>query len=199
MRDGHLAIVLPGRGYGPQGPVLHLPRLVLEQTGATVEVVDYGLDRRRLPDDDNWAAFHDTVHQQIDRLYARHRPVRVTFVAKSLGTIALAGLDIERHLGERVEAVWLTPLWGRDDVRDGALRLAVHSLVVAGAADELHDPVRHDELCHTIDAASLVIADADHSLEIPGDVNRTVRAYGHLTTAVQRFVGWRPGSPRITG
>lgn len=192
MGDGHLAIILPGRGYGPQGPVLHLPRLVLQQIGAHVEAVTYPLDSGQLPDDAGWASFHAAVHAQVDALLARHRPIRLTFVAKSLGTIAMAGLDIERHLGERVEAIWITPLWERDDVRRGALHLNIRSLVVAGSADPMHHAEYHDEICHTLDASSLVIADADHSLEIPGDVNRTLTAYSHLTAAVERFLGWHP-------
>ncbi len=192
MGGGHLAIILPGRGYGPQGPVLHLPRLVLEQVGATAAVIRYPLDDGQIPADDQWELFHRSVHTQVDALLAEHRPHRLSFVAKSLGSIALAGLDVERHLGDLVEAIWLTPLWGRDEVRHGALHLAIRSLVVAGGADPMHDVDRHDEICHTIEAASLVIEDADHSLEIPGDVNRTLDAYAQLTGAVERFIGWHP-------
>lgn len=192
MRGDHLAVILPGRGYGPQGPVLHLPRLILEQVGATVAVIEYPLDDGALPEDGQWDRFHESVHAQVDALLAEYHPHRLTFVAKSLGTIALAGLDVERHLGDLVEAVWLTPLWGRDEVRHGALHLAIRSLVVAGGADPMHHAERHDEVCHTIEAASLIIPDADHSLEIPGDVNRTLVAYGALTGAVERFIGWHP-------
>jgi hypothetical protein len=38
----HLTIILPGRGYGAEGPVLHLPRLALEKAGAQAAVVTAG-------------------------------------------------------------------------------------------------------------------------------------------------------------
>lgn len=37
----HVAVVLPGGGYGPAGPVLLIPALALEQRGATVVRVAY--------------------------------------------------------------------------------------------------------------------------------------------------------------
>lgn len=186
----HLGLVLPGRGYGPDGPVLRLSRLVLEQSGARVEAIRYPLDDDRLPEGEAWDLFHAAVHDQVADLIARHRPHRLTFVAKSLGTIALAGLDVDRHAIHRVEAVWLTPLFGRADVRRGALHLNAASLLVAGSADVMHEPEHHDTVRDVLAAASLVIADADHSLEVPGDVNRTLDAWAQVTAAVERFVGW---------
>lgn len=170
----HLGIVLPGRSYGPHAPVLHLPRLALQQVGAEVVVVSYDSD----------------TSEQIRSVLDRAGADRVTFVTKSLGTMVLAGLDPGTvTLPERTEAIWLTPIFDREEVRQGAVAKGWRSLLVAGGADDYHDEAGHEEVRAALDAGSLVIPNASHSLEVPGDVLETVEAYRALAAAVLDFVG----------
>src|SRR4051794_28114 len=77
----HLALVLAGSGYGPDGPVLAVPSLALSQRGALVEVVPYP-DRRPSLEEAEMAEFAGVVERSVAALLDRHRPRRVTFVAK---------------------------------------------------------------------------------------------------------------------
>src|SRR3954452_4052720 len=135
----HLALVLAGSGYGPDGPVLAIPSQALAQRGADVVVVPY--PSWRPGDNPQWRAdFLDLVHATVAGLVSQRRPQRLTFVAKSLGTEVVACLPSE--LVETVDAVdvlWLTAVFGRDAVRQGAIDKAWPCLVVSGDADPWFD------------------------------------------------------------
>jgi hypothetical protein len=195
----YLAIVLPGRGYGAHGPALHLPRLALEEAGAETAVVEYPPVPRELPHAGEWwEGFHQSVADQVASMVAGAEPERVTFLAKSLGTVALAALPTAATGTARVDAVWLTPLFGLETVRSGAVSHSWPSLLVAGGADEAHDRARHEEVRAALVAPSLVLAGANHALEIPGDVRATLDGLRALIEAVAAFaaLGWEGAAPR---
>lgn len=182
--SGHLAIVLPGRGYGPFGPAIRLPRLAVEQSGARVVEIDY----RSVPDDKDpgsWERLFASVSEQVDAVVSDARPSRVTFIAKSLGTIVLANMALAVAVPTR--AVWLTPILGRADVRDGAVSRGLPSLLVAGEVDTFHSPAHHEEVASALQARSLILPGADHLLEVPGDVMATVEGLRLLSEAVLTF------------
>lgn len=186
----HLGVVLSGRGYGPLGPVLHYPRLVLQQAGGDVRtVVNPELDQHG-NEDDEWRQFFGNVGAQVSGFIRATEPRRVTFIAKSLGTIALANIEVDLPSSvDVVEAIWLTPLFGRDDVRSGAIARGWRSLIVAGAADPYHDQDGHAAVSEAIAAQSLVLPGADHSLEVEGDIRATLEGHRRLVDHVIDFVG----------
>ncbi len=182
----HLAIVLPGRMYGPLGPALRIPVLALQEVGAEVAVTEYPSEPGR--DASGWGPVFDAVNQQVGSLIRQHRPGRLTFLAKSLGTAALASLPPDLPLAARVDAMWITPLFGQAGVRSAAAARAWPSLVVAGGADSLHDPAGHQEVCRATGAVSLVLPRADHNLEVPSDVLATVEGFRLLAGTALDFV-----------
>lgn len=189
----HLAIVLPGREYGSLGPALRLPRLALDQLGATTVEVDYAATPPHRPGAHAVADISAAVAGQVRSLLARAAPQRVTFLAKSLGTVLLAGLPANLPLPDDVDACWLTPIFGQAAVRAGAVAKGWPSLLVAGEADELHVRAAHDEVAGALRAASLVLPRADHLLEVPGDVRATLDGLRALTEAVLSFAGRHRG------
>ena len=105
----HLAIVFPGQRYGHEAPLLWYARHALQEVGASVVSVTYDdtTDERR---------FFAGVRRDVTAALESHRPDRVTFVAKSLGTHALA--EVARAgLAPDASAVWLTPVWSDDSLR----------------------------------------------------------------------------------
>lgn len=183
-----LVIVLPGRGYGPQGAALRFPVLALEQLGPIdVELVSYptvaagttGAAALRI----------DAVLEEVRPLIAGSSADEVVFVAKSLGTQVLAGISSRLPVELPARAIWLTPLFGEPDVRDGAAASGLRSLIVAGDADPYHDPAGFRFVANALGASTLVIANADHSLEVPSDVHASIRALAALTSAVLESAG----------
>jgi pimeloyl-ACP methyl ester carboxylesterase len=177
-----LTIVLPGAGYGPIGAAIRLPCLALEDAGAESVAVAYPpLVPSRPPLDEIIAHAAD----QVARILEEHSPLRVTVVAKSLGTVVLAAADLS--LPTATEAIWLTPLFGDETVRAQAEQRGLRSLLVAGSADSAHDAEGHERVRAALGAESLLIAGANHALEVPGDVRATLDGLRQLVDAVERF------------
>jgi hypothetical protein len=112
--------------------VLRLPRLALEAAGAETILVTY--PPKHQPEKQWRDAIIRSVNAQVATAVAGPAD-RVTFVAKSLGTAALAGLDPDQVGSARTEAIWITPLFREAAVTSGAIALAWRSLLVAGEAD----------------------------------------------------------------
>jgi hypothetical protein len=187
--ESHLGLVLPGGEYGPLGPALRVPVLALEQVGAEVRTVAYPPARPGGLGEDESRAFNTSVATTVGEMVGEIRRERVTFIAKSRGSMALAALDPSVVRCDDVRAVWVTPAFGLDYVRRGAIAKGWRSLVVAGGIDSFHDPVGHDEVVRALDAWSLVLEGADHLLEVAGDVQATLACWTQVASAVLEFVG----------
>ena len=186
--SAHLAVVLPGGNNDPWTPPVLLPSLALEQAGAAVERISYGEPRPRGLGVDESAEFNAAVLEQLTAVVAQHDPDRVTFVAKSRGTLFLAAMDAGA-IDCDIRAVWVTtPLVGLDYVRAGIIEKSWPSLLVAGGADPYHDPTSHAEICAELGADELVIPNANHGLVVEGDVLATVDGYRRLAEVSLAFV-----------
>lgn len=190
----HLALVLPGGAAGPYTAPLLLPSLAVEELGAEVKVVPYPEFRPRTLERSDFLEFDAFVSQRVAEIVAQGRPSRVTFVAKSLGTVFLSTMK-EMPLPADVDAIWVTPLLGHGYVRDGVIDKRWPSLLVAGSADRYHDPSAHVKVCKAIGAESLVIDRADHGLVVAGNVRATVEAFRALAEASLAFAARTDKSP----
>lgn len=164
-----VATLLPGRGYGPQAPLLYYARLLLRGRGWAVRTVDWervpGLDPA---DQAAVAAFAGEVLATAD-------PTRDLVVAKSLGSLALPAAA-----ARGVPGIWLTPLLGIEDVRRAAARAAASTLLIGGTADPYWDGAA----AAATGAAVFEVPGADHSLERPGDLTGTLEV---LSTVLSRI------------
>lgn len=184
--SSHLALVLPGGAAGPYTAPLLIPSLALEEAGARVEVVPYPSFRPHDLERESAREFDRQVTVALLEIIRSGTWSRITFVAKSRGTLYLAALS-EPLPCDRIGAVWVTPLLGLDYVREGVLTKSWPSLIVAGGADPYHDQVAHDDVCRLVAAAELVIENADHGLVVAGDVRRTVDGFRTLAEASLAF------------
>ncbi|GAA5130107.1 hypothetical protein [Pseudonocardia adelaidensis] len=170
-----VAVLLPGRGYGPQAPLLYYARLLLRTRGWSVRTVDWekapGLD---LADYAAVAAFAGEVLATAD-------PARDVVVGKSLGSLALPAAA-----ARGVPGIWLTPLLGIEDVRRAAARAAASTLLIGGTADPYWDGAA----AAATGAEVFEVPGADHSLERPGDLTGTLDV---LSTVLSRI------DARLTG
>lgn len=158
-RDAPVAFVLPGRGYGPQAPLLYYAHLLLRGRGWTVRTIDWGEAPGLDPAD------HAAVAAFAGEALATADPLRDLVVGKSLGSLALPAAA-ERGL----RGVWLTPLLGIEDVRRAAARAGASALLIGGTADPYWDGAAAAATA----AAVFEVPGADHSLERPGDLTGTL-------------------------
>jgi hypothetical protein len=184
----HLAVLLPGSGYGPAGPALLVPHLAARQVGAVVRVAQYPEWRPGL-DEERAVEFAAIVGAGIRETIAEVQPRRVSFLAKSLGCEVAARMDPDIvPPGCAVDVVWGTPVFGLPAVRAGAMAKGWRSLVVSGDADPYYDAASTSAVLDAVGGEALIIRGADHSLEIDGDVLATVDAFRQVAEAVLTFL-----------
>ncbi|WP_432541355.1 alpha/beta hydrolase [Kineococcus sp. SYSU DK002] len=164
---GAPALVLPGRGYDVDQPVLRAVRDELVVAGRRVLALSWAQGPPRPQD----------VPALVRFLLDDLRPCLV--VAKSLTTL---GLPVAADRG--LPGIWLTPLLDRPDVGLAAARSHPRTLLVGGTADPLWDRV----LAHESDREVLELDGADHALEHPGDPVRTAEDLARVRTAVRGFL-----------
>jgi hypothetical protein len=192
----HLALVLEGGGATSQSSALRIPTLALAEAGAMVRTVAYPDWRPAVDDSTQRAAFCDQVAETVIT-----EPIgqygAVTFIAKSLGSVVLARLDPERFGAAHVSAIWLTPLLELDEVVAGIEQKSWPGLLVAGGADPSHIPQRHDGLVTHTGLGSLIIAGADHSLEVKDDVRATIEGLRELASVTLDFASANAGEDAL--
>lgn len=168
------ALVLPGRAYSPELPLLHFAGRALVEHGYEVEEV-------------SWVGAMPTDLDLVTAWVRRHAEAAVDVdlvVAKSLGTRAASWAAESGESG--LPAVWLTPLLHDAEVVAGVRANAAPQLLVGGTADELWDADVAAELAaggcdvHQVDGADHALADpgsAVRSAEMQLDVSRALDAF----------------------
>ena len=183
----HLALVLPGLGYTCDMPLLYYTARQLRDLGADVLQVDYDYRRpasRALSDDEQTGRLLADATAAWRAGRAERAYEQVTLVGKSLGTLALAHLLAHERGGGQVRAIWFTPLWHEASVREQLLGARRPALVVIGTAD----PAYEAATAQAVRGEILVIEGAGHSLDIPGEVVRSVQALERVVRAVHAFL-----------
>jgi len=187
-----LAVIFPGLGYRATMPLLHYTQRALQWRGADVLRLDlaYDLDpafprddpsaRRRWIREDALSAYDAATRQGDYR--------DVVLIGKSLGTLALTDI-LEHDERQRSPAcVWLTPLLNDASLPQTIGRRRPASLFVIGTADPLYDGPLVDELAAKTGRQSVTVEGADHSLEIPGDMARSLQALHAYLSALDGFL-----------
>lgn len=168
--NGRLAVLLPGRSYSPNHPVLYYSREALLAQGWSVEEVWW--DPKDLVSDE---AVIKRVEEVLDVLSDTNPLV----VGKSLGSLALPLVAKRGWSG-----IWLTPLLNRPELVAALKEIHAKTLLIGGAADETWN----GEVAKFSGQQILEIPGADHGLEIPGDPLASVRALGEIVATVGAFV-----------
>ncbi len=186
---GKLALVFPGFAYTCQMPLLYYSAVALRDNGYDVVMAetDYagredfqGLsarERLELIRDDARAVYSDAFSlMNYDRLI---------LIGKSIGTIAIASLLQDALEGRRLATVWLTPLLHNAEVIKAIRNSAVRGMLLAiGTKDSEYVKQTLDSIVVGPGSTVLEIENADHSLEIRGDMKASLTAMGQLLDAL---------------
>ncbi|TMW71574.1 alpha/beta family hydrolase [Alteribacter natronophilus] len=180
-----LAVILPGAGYTAQAPLLYYTTGIFCSRGFDVLHVNYSFDREQ------FAAlseekFTETIRAVIDSAVGKRSYQHYCLAAKSLGTIALPRLLEEERFRE-AKALWMTPLIQRDDVFESLAASRHESLVILGDQDPCFRRERFEELERNRRLELSLIKDANHSLEIEGNVHESMDVLKSVISVISRF------------
>jgi hypothetical protein len=167
-----LAVVLPGAAYLAAYPLLWFAREVIRSRGWSVLEV---LDTWDRSDPQDWA-------ESRTRAAFAHLPhaSRRLLVAKSISSHA-APMAAE----QAIPAIWLTPLLGEEQVRQGLAACSAPALLVGSTADGTWDS---RAAAMVAPARVLELSGADHSLQLPGDPLGSIDLLREVTAAIDAFV-----------
>lgn len=171
-------IVLPGAFYPVTAPLLWFAREAALSAGCSVLAVDDRYDRNTEPL--RWV--EERARAAIDHVGADTRPL---IVAKSITSLA-SSLGAELSL----PGIWLTPLINAGGTSVSAPVMAglragsVPLMLIGGTADPSWDGA----VARSLPGAEVLeIVDADHSLQVPGDMDRSLETLRRVASAVRRF------------
>lgn len=183
------ALVLPGRGYSCQGPVLSYPRLELLARGMDVLCVEYTQHPgfSSLADQELLRCSIADAEAAYSALMSQRAYQRIALVGKSLGTMVMARLLTTLSLSEPVLTAWLTPVLNFERVRAQMKQAPGPTFVAIGTADPYYNPAQVAEIQAAIGDRGkvLVIEQANHSLEIGTDALRSLQAMEEIIRAFQ--------------
>lgn len=190
----HLAVMLPGIAYTCDHPLLYYPARLLLDSGADVLRVEYAYNKnpayKGLAPAEQGAWLDADVTAAYRAALTQRAYERMTLVGKSLGTLAMSHLLTSEEGLAAATAAWLTPLLRFEQPRSQIARWGRggRSLFAIGSADPYYDAAGLAEVEQATDGESIVIEGADHSLEIPGDMARSLEALRRVMQALGRFL-----------
>jgi hypothetical protein len=160
-------VILPGRRYTPDGPILFFAAQVALMRGWDVRQVWWEVPHMESDDDEVGWVGSELRHAVAD--FAG----RVLVVAKSLGTLAAS------HAADRgYMAAWLTPLLTEPDLAAPLLSYPAAQFVMIGS----QDPYLDNDVLDALPGERLVVP-GDHILRVPDDAGAMVDSHEQFVRA----------------
>lgn len=186
-----LALVLPGLRYTCDMPLLFYPSKLLLQKGFDVLQLhtDYTADKfaNNSPDRQiDWLG--EDARAALQAGMAQRDYSHLMLIGKSIGTLAMSILLLNQPELRRRVTLWLTPLFRLPLVEQATQQLTAPALFVGGTADNTFDAGRLQHLQTVIPAQALVFENANHSLEVEGQLTRSLEIMQELVISLSTFI-----------
>lgn len=190
MISNHLVIILPGAGYSARMPLLYYTINMFLHHGADILTVDYDYSTpSSLKHPDFKQQIIESVTSAIRTALSQRSYDHVVLVGKSLGTRVMSWiLSDHAHLFKDIpdfKTVWLTPLWIDKDLFPLMCQWSDTALHIIGTGDRYYTREHEEEIrkSHNV----VTIPNADHSLDIDGDLGASLEAIRTAVDAIQGF------------
>jgi hypothetical protein len=186
----HLGIILPGYRYPPEMAPLYYAGRILLEGGADLLRIEYTYYRTDFPkqpesEQDKWIS--SDVFAACEAALSHHSYEKITLIGKSMGTIAMGQLLVDSRF-QSATCVWLTPLLTIDWLCSRIEQIHPRSLFIIGTADKFYQPEVLKRLEGITGGHSLVIEGANHGLEIPGEIPKSLVVLDQIVQALQEFL-----------
>lgn len=181
-----LMIMLPGRGYLNEHPVMYYLRMMAVERGFDVLSVTYGFQAQLYSTEGIQGDLLDEIRQAAEPVLMKQTYRQIVIAGKSLGTplAAVYGAEVaERFPEAKIAFLLLTP------VQNATAAVSQRrTLAVIGTADAAYDAemIQADRDHAWIDW--LVLEGLTHALEYPGEWKRSLSALEAITRACEHFL-----------
>jgi dienelactone hydrolase len=184
-----LLVLLPGDNYGVDGPLLYYLGQISYERGWDTLALTYGYQSEAAPFSIEVISEMLQECGQSVRAALGERPyARIGLVGKSIGAAIVAVLCETEPLLDHARAAYLTPPLGPlfDQVFKGTSQPAY---VALGNKDRFYSKEALDSLQDARTFSLTVVKDADHSLNVPGDLKRTMGIIERVVEETVAFIG----------
>jgi hypothetical protein len=189
-----IALVFAGRGVNCQHPTLYYPARELLSRGADVLLIDYSLRPAfsTYTEEETMACVAADTLAASQAMWKERAYEQVTLIGKSLGTMAMGSLLENIPPALRLQAIWLTPLLTHPQLGRQIRQRPPRSLFIIGTADSWYDADELAALAQVTRGESLVIPEADHSLEVPAGTVASLQVMEQVVRVIQDFLAHEP-------
>ncbi len=187
----HLGIILPGYRHSADMADLHYAGRILREQGADllrVEYAYYQTDYFNQPESEQDQQISEDAFAVCNACLAFRPYTKITLVGKSLGTKAM-GLLLANERFQKANCVWSTLPITIEWLYSRIEQIHPHSLFIIGTADKYYKPEMLEHLVSVTSGRAVIIEGADHGLEIPESIPRTLKALGQIVQGLQEFLG----------
>lgn len=187
-----ICIMLPGLGYSTERPIFYYATGMCLNNHVDVLHINYNFAQnehfKKLAKADQEQWMYEDVKAVAKEVLNDSRYEQCFLLSKSIGTIPMAMEWTAKNFIHNAIGIWLTPLLKVDAVYSAIVETELPSLCVIGDNDhhfieERISSFTNNELVNTV-----VIPNADHSLEIAGDISSTINAAKEVMTCIQEFM-----------
>jgi hypothetical protein len=184
-----LLLALPGNHYGVDGPLLYYPSKLLRDLDWDTLALSYGFQTLGVEFD------HEMVPGVVQECQGAVRIIlseriysKIGLVGKSLGSFIIAQLcSIEEALGD-ARCLYLTPPLGTPFF-DQLLQQGTQPAHIAiGTEDRFYNPLALEDLSEKRSFGLTLIENADHSMDVPGDLRASIEAVRRVTQEGVDFI-----------
>jgi hypothetical protein len=183
-----LAILFPGLRYTCDKPLLHYTTFALSTLGMDVLQLWPEYTRTEFASLSQAEQVLSNVEDGRSALQAgqgQRSYNQLVLVGKSIGTLTMALLIGQGDTSfAQAATIWLTPLLNLPMVAQAAQSLQGRALIAGGSGDATFDPQVLQAVRARPGLKILEFEAANHSLEIPGDPQRSVQYLGELVQGI---------------
>jgi hypothetical protein len=190
QQSSKLAILLPGRGYSVEAPLLFYSTGLLFSKGYNVLHINYQYDNQefsQLSPEEQTQQIRVDVDSVIDEVLADDRYDEYCLIAKSIGTIGLSHLVTQDRF-KTSKTVWLTPLLTRDKVFQAMLHSHQECLSIIGDSDPIFQADLYEKLQANKNMSLICIERANHSLEFDHDIFNSIDVLKQVLKEIDYFM-----------
>lgn len=187
-----ICIMLPGLGYTTQRPLFHYATSLCMNNEVDILHINYQFAKNEHftklseTEQDRW--MYEDVKAVVKEVLTENHYEQCFLLSKSIGTIPMAMEWKAGNFSNNAFGIWLTPLIRNDNVYQVLLETEKPSLCIIGDHDHHFDAERISSLKNNPLISTIVIPNADHGLEIKGDLFVTLDAIKVIMKSIQDFI-----------
>lgn len=184
-----LLVTFPGEKYGVDGPLLYYLSELMWACGWDTLAVTYGFQLTMEPfSADVIPGLLQECRSAVEEVMTQRTYPRLGLAGKSLGAGVVAYLcQSEASLAES-RAVFFTPALGTPLFDPIIVEIHHPSYIAVGTQDRFYDPEILDTLRASRHFELTVIEGADHSMDVLGDIENSMKAVKKIVVEVVDFL-----------